>query len=1128
MAIRILNGVSRWADPSDRSLLTVVNQVGKPVLDADLNLIGAVDEHARREIWRALGASGFVNPGQDFTFYDPVDPAFIGNAFKMAKIQAIVSGIPLTVEYTSSSTAGENILSVPSPPVHGGAAPDIKRSDLVFLEMWLAEVAQSPAARWTVTVATIPTAGDTLTFTGSGAPVILTASAGAPGALQFFQGANTTATATNLAAAIMNPANGLTGDFYAVASGNVVTITAIPSGVLGNAYTLVPSVPASLVIAQVQLGVDTVNKADQDNLHRHGNVLASLSVAVPEQIRDQAFGVESSRRVQVQYRIRAYANVDHEVNPDGFSSGLILAQGTTGSPVAAYPFIRADGASTLANSSAVAYGLVDSGLWIAGQGNQASVTALGSVDGFVYALPIALVARRNDAVGTGGFNPVSNTAGCPTVNHGGYANPHLGVAVPAGASDRPDGLFADQVAQQDIVDLRYAVPRGAWDTAQELRRQVEKLLDDQNRTFLVDTEAFWQTGSGSGDISTRPVQCDEIGRAPTASGAPPSSGNTGRGEVLRNFDHVARTFSDRPVVERFVLPFTPTGATAGKSTSQANPGYAGWAEDDVLTINLTALHASTDHDWDGAASYAGAERVRNFLPAGSQITDVNLWLDDGNYDAAVDQRVHVKQITGLGYPTVTVVLDPDDLPVTGGVPGETGTLQAGVIGGGTLALAANIANDYYNGWEILVTAGAGTGQSRKIASYVGATKVFTCTPNWSVPVDNTSVYRLSYRKVGDSTYDCGSPRRIFVEVEVTYPAGVGLTRTVSATVTPDVSVYPLGAIIENDVTQQPTDLANLLPPRFAVGRREARLEYQADDGAGGLIVDTIVSRTDLSLYPLHRLYGDAGVVGTYLVTDQVTTVGVGVDDAVSEFGSSSRLMVPRNPLSADQTLAEVKYYALEALPNFGAQGYQVSLYYRGVVPQTVGTKAGLPNPTIPTSVTATVLASLDLGLLQAGAGSHELSFPSSLPGDWIPTKSHVNLPGDWWFDSDVLVELSDFSASVGSVELVPKVKIFSADSLTFGNVLERDAEFRTYWTNVTGGYRPTVLASPSTQSTRHKNWTAMLVRMSADSATWRAGEAMILVLSSWDLSPDNQLKMLPSNNYTVASIYRTNPRMLVP
>ncbi len=1124
MANRFINGISRWADPTDRSLSTVVTQAGRPVLDADLNLIGSLEEHARRKLWRALGASGFVSASRgDFSFYDPTDPGYVTLAFKMARIEAVVAGIPLVVDYSNSPVTG-NIIGMPACPVNGGAPPDIKRTDLAYLEVWLAEVSQSPQARWTVTVDTIPTAGDTLTLTGSGGPVVLTASAGAPAAFQFFQGLNTSDTAANISSAIMDPAHGLDTDFYASSVGNVVTISAIPSGTAGNAYVLTPSVPASLVVAQTQVGVDTSGKATQDKLYRHGNVLSPSVVGLEDQIRDLAFGVESTRRVQVQYRINSYVGVDHEVDPDGFNSGLVLAQGSMGAPVANYPFVPADNATVSGNSDATAYGLIDPGLWIAGQGDSASAGALGSVDGFVYAIPIALVARRNDAVSTGGFDPVNNTSGCPPVAHAGYANPHLGILIPAGTSDRPDGLFADQIAPHDIVDLRYSVPRGSWDSCQELRRQVQWLLDDQNRTMLVDTESFWQMGNGSGDIATRPLHCDEIGRL---VGAAPSSGNTGRGEVIRNFDHIARTFSDRPIVERFVIPVTPTGATSGKVTTPANVGYAGWAEGDIITIDLFNLHASTDHDWDGAPSYAGIERVRNFLPAGSQITNVSLWLDDGNYESAVDQQVFVKTLSGLGYPTVTITLDADDLPVTGGVPAEAGVLQAGLGAGGQLALTASIVNDFYNGWQIAIVAGSGAGQVKTIDTYVGATQTFTVTSAWAVPVDNTSSYKLYYRKMGNASYDCGSARRIFVEVEVTYPAGVGLSRTVSQPVSPDSTNYPVGPVVESDATQRPADMMSLLNPVTPPGRRETRLEYVADDGAGSLIVDTIVSRTDLSLYPLHRIYGHPTSVGTYLITDQVTTVGLGVDNAVTEFGSSSRLLVPRFALSADQTLSEVKYYAQESVPNYGALGYQLGVYYRGVVPQTVGTKSGVPNPTIPTSVDAVVLASLDLGLVQAGAGSHGLSFPSALPSDWLPTKTHASLPGDWFFDADVLVELSDFSADVGAVELFPQVKIFGADTITFGNVLERDLEFRTYWTNVTGGYRPTVLASPSGISARHKNWTALLVKMTSDSPTWRAGEAVVLVLSSWDLSQHNQVKMVASNNLTVASIYRTSPRLLV-
>ena len=53
------------------------------------------------------------------------------------------------------------------------------------------------------------------------------------------------------------------------------------------------------------------------------------------------------------------------------------------------------------NSSAPAYGAEDTGLWVAGDGSSAAATALGTVDGFVYAVPVAFVFRRNDAYNGG-------------------------------------------------------------------------------------------------------------------------------------------------------------------------------------------------------------------------------------------------------------------------------------------------------------------------------------------------------------------------------------------------------------------------------------------------------------------------------------------------------------------------------------------------------------------------------------------------------------------------------------------------------------------------------------------------------------------------------------------------------
>lgn len=76
---------------------------------------------------------------------------------------------------------------------------------------------------------------------------------------------------------------------------------------------------------------------------------------------------------------------------------------------------------------------------------------------------------------------------------------------------------------------------------------------------------------------------------------------------------------------------------------------------------------------------------------------------------------------------------------------DTGTAQAG--GGSTITLRSGaVATDsYYNGAVVKTISGTGAGQSRKIASYVGSTKVATMDSAWSVNPDSTTVYIVTGR-----------------------------------------------------------------------------------------------------------------------------------------------------------------------------------------------------------------------------------------------------------------------------------------------------------------------------------------------------------------------------------------------
>ena len=65
-------------------------------------------------------------------------------------------------------------------------------------------------------------------------------------------------------------------------------------------------------------------------------------------------------------------------------------------------------------------------------------------------------------------------------------------------------------------------------------------------------------------------------------------------------------------------------------------------------------------------------------------------------------------------------------PTNGNPPGyETGTAQAGSATTITLASGASAVDDFYNGAWLKLTSGTGSGQVRKIKSYVGSTKVAT-------------------------------------------------------------------------------------------------------------------------------------------------------------------------------------------------------------------------------------------------------------------------------------------------------------------------------------------------------------------------------------------------------------------
>ena len=144
--------------------------------------------------------------------------------------------------------------------------------------------------------------------------------------------------------------------------------------------------------AQVAPNPSTANKPSASSIYKYGNVeFGGTNIA--DDIQDPTIGFETTERVQLQYRLRVVGSgtglgdsIDLAQYPDGLDDPNVIAQGTQAAPVAGYPF------SNMGDT------LGDRGLWRAGAGDSTSRTALGTVDGYVYAIPVCAVFRRNAAL----------------------------------------------------------------------------------------------------------------------------------------------------------------------------------------------------------------------------------------------------------------------------------------------------------------------------------------------------------------------------------------------------------------------------------------------------------------------------------------------------------------------------------------------------------------------------------------------------------------------------------------------------------------------------------------------------------------------------------------------------------
>jgi len=201
-------------------------------------------------------------------------------------------------------------------------------------------------------------------------------------------------------------------------------------------------------------GSSADNKPSTTKIYKNGNTQNSSST-LPDDIIDQVVGLETTKRVQIQYRIRIQEDVEepNSQNSNIFDSST-FARGGANIAVDPYTF----------NNQGLATG--DYGLWKAGNGDNASRVQLKTVDGFVYAIPLAFVFRRAQA---------------PYVDEDVDGKFASNTPISSGISDRIDGLFYDSISENDVIDLRHQVIFGSQvDFNSLLKKSIQDILTGKN------------------------------------------------------------------------------------------------------------------------------------------------------------------------------------------------------------------------------------------------------------------------------------------------------------------------------------------------------------------------------------------------------------------------------------------------------------------------------------------------------------------------------------------------------------------------------------------------------------------------------------------------------------------------
>ncbi len=449
-------------------------------------------------------------------------------------------------------------------------------------------------------------------------------------------------------------------------------------------------------LARVPPNPSALNKPAASAIWRYGNVEGGFTF-LPDDLIDPALGFETSERVQLQYRIRvAKGLVGLTSNPDGFDPTVVKAQGAAAATTSfVFTNMRqalgdpglwraGDGtANSLGTVDGYSYAIPLSAIFrrnaVAWNGDPSqnlngafnrnplavdrtgiqtfSTTPTLSADLSASAVTATILSAANIPLPLNPASPVlikigdelltyaSITTGItPTLTglvrgvNGTRAELHKSTSTIQVISGRPDGLFADQVAGTDILDLRHLVNPNGFNYDALLKENFDRLLRGQLR-------ANWKR-SGAGPQGSFVFYQDKISTGAVSLGV----------TRLDAADSIREVFSDAAVAQRIEAPIKANGL--GTPAQIAAPGY----ELPISVLHSTRLAPNTFSPLDVIT--VPIAQLKAGLPGGD--ADQIRWINDG-FPQSVTLRIDGQTDpvpSNLYTVTPAIPTSADDLTIT--------------------------------------------------------------------------------------------------------------------------------------------------------------------------------------------------------------------------------------------------------------------------------------------------------------------------------------------------------------------------------------------------------------------------------------------------------------------------------